>query len=381
MQSKTTILFFARYLGHTGSEILLRKLVNELANDKNLKIVVAGYTDGPIVGEFTDAIEYISFDAYRARRYRFINRQIDRFDKKKSKSFEYDFYALLHKKYPDALWVLNTLGMHSPLGFAKDHHIPLVMWVHEMDFFYYWLDSKAVELIRTVPQKYICVSEAVKRTLQNIKPNGSLFIVYPGMYSSAELNHFEEKFRKNEDNNKASLTIAMAGTLDANKNPLYFLDLARFLKNKNERRFKLMWIGGREDDGMYVYLNKAIESNDLKGWVEFIPHQKDKYLERLGEADLFLHTSYKDSFPLVMLDAAALGIPVLGWNSGGIVEFINNDKIGTVLSERNFEFVLHVITDIAEGRKAFDKEKIRQRSREFEFHDFVRNFKDVLNGF
>lgn len=358
----------------------MRKLVNELAKDENLKIVVAGYTDGPIVREFSNAIEYVSFDAYRAGRYRFLNRQIDRFGKKKSRGLEYDFYALLYKKYPEALWVLNTLGMHSPLGFARDHQIPMVMWVHEMDIFYYWLDSKAVELIRTVPEKYICVSEAVKKTLENLNPDGTLSVVYPGVYSLAELNHFKDKF-KNNDSNKGHLTIAMAGTLDANKNPLYFLDLACFLKNKNNQRFKFIWLGGQEDDGMFAYLKKAIESNELKEGVEFIPHQKDKYLERLSEADLFLLTSYKDSFPLVMLDAAALGIPVLGWNSGGITEFVNNDKIGIVLADRNFELVERVLTDIADGRKTFDKEKIRERSGEFEFHGFVRNFKKMLTGF
>lgn len=377
MVKRKTIIFFSRYLGNSGSEILLKKLLNELVKDNNWKIILVGFSDGPISMELNLGVEYISFMRYQKRKNRFFYRQLRRFAKKKTITIEDNFFSLLHTKFPGATWVLNTLAMSLPLGFASRNQIPLIMWVHEMDFFFYRLNSESVNFIQTVPKKIICVSEAVRNGLVKLNPKGNMKVIYPGMFFLSELKNFQKD--ENQMRTLGSrITIAMAGTLDANKNPLYLFNLAQYLKKKNDLRFKLLWIGGSDKNGMFAYLKEAIQMMDLTNFINFKSHQKDGYYKTLSGADLFLLTSYKDSFPLVMLEAASLGIPIIGWRSGGITEFVTNEEIGRILPNRNLEELYNLLSGFAEGKVKFNRKRILQRSRDFLLNDFVEKFKNEL---
>lgn len=369
-----TIIFFCKYLGYSGSEMLLLTLVNELARDERLKIVVVGYTDGPLLSEFHKRISYISFPEHRRKQSSFLKRQKRRVFKVGREDIESLFLDKLISNYPKAIWILNSLAMVSPIRFIENNGIASLIWIHEMDVFYYNLTGLEIELLRRVPKKYICVSNIVASFVENLDPVGEIKVIYPGKFSR---NGFPQIALPKREAGK--LIIGMSGNIDVNKNPIYLINFAKYLKRKNETRFKLLWIGGEKSNGMFVYMNYVIKQNNLEELIQFTGFQRERYWDYIQQLDLFLLTSYVDSFPLVMLDASAFGIPVVGWDSGGISEFVNSNSIGEILPERSFGTLFKFLDSWAKGERVFDKGAITDRSKEFSKERFVDGFKVAIN--
>lgn len=75
---------------------------------------------------------------------------------------------------------------------------------------------------------------------------------------------------------------------------------------------------GRSDAGTMAALRAAIAAQDLDGVIELIEWVDEAELLRLlGEADVLAHLSTLDSFPLIVLEAMAMGVvPVVGEMAG-----------------------------------------------------------------
>ena len=93
------------------------------------------------------------------------------------------------------------------------------------------------------------------------------------------------------------------------------------------------------DYGQGEKANAWVKSQDITARIEFhgaIPHEK--LLAQLAEMDLLLHPALEESCPLTLLEAMALGVPVVGGvSSGGVPWVLDNGRAGRladVLSAR-----------------------------------------------
>ena len=68
----------------------------------------------------------------------------------------------------------------------------------------------------------------------------------------------------------------------------------------------------------------------------FFEGEKERPFSRLEDADLFLMGSYYEGFPNVLLEAGALGIPVIAFNvPGGIGEIISEEENGLLVDDND----------------------------------------------
>ena len=81
-------------------------------------------------------------------------------------------------------------------------------------------------------------------------------------------------------------------------------------------------------------------------------------VEEMANAEALIVFSNYENFPVVINEALTIGLPVIATNVGGISETINSDN-GILLKAGDEEALLKSITDIAEGKLSFDREKIR----------------------
>lgn len=122
-----------------------------------------------------------------------------------------------------------------------------------------------------------------------------------------------------------SATIVVgAGPADHRKGIDIFCQVAsRVLRDEPEARF--VWIG--DDDKDLARDCKAwLEVLGLSGKVHFLGLVKDPevYASHIAAADIFLMTSREDPFPSVVLDAMAVGVPVVGFkDAGGFSELLD----------------------------------------------------------
>jgi glycosyltransferase involved in cell wall biosynthesis len=84
------------------------------------------------------------------------------------------------------------------------------------------------------------------------------------------------------------------------------------------------------------FLERLIEEYDLKdsiklsGWCN-----PDKILEEMQKSHVFIHPSHFDPFPNVVLEAMAVGLPVIGSNAAGSVLDRLNNKVNGMIFQDN----------------------------------------------
>lgn len=371
MIPKKTIVFFSNFLGFSGSEVLLKELLNALTEVKGVKVVLVGFTDGELLSHIDCRVHYISFTEFYKKHNSFTKRQIRKL-RNNTGSFEDRFLQKINRSFPNALWVLNTIWLCRLLKFIEKNNIHSMVWVHEMPAAFEILTDENIRSLTAVPDKLICVSETVGAAIKSLNPRGRVVTIYPGI--------LEKEVIINRKRKEASdiVTLGMSGRVDSNKNPLVFLELARYIKNRDERKFKLVWIGGSENNGLFKYVSAVVKNEQLNDILEFTGHLERTYTEALGTLDIFFLTSNYDSFPLVMLEASSFGIPIIGWNSGGISEFVNLDSVGRILRNRSVENVYSLITRYYHNRNLFDREAIQKRSCCFSRDIFINLMKNEL---
>jgi glycosyltransferase involved in cell wall biosynthesis len=155
--------------------------------------------------------------------------------------------------------------------------------------------------------------------------------------------------------------VGGCGTLDWRKGPDVFLLVARSIAERRAAQpIHLLWLGGYTGD--LDMMHHDIERLGVADMVTVLDHRSDtrSYFELF---DTFLLTSREDPFPLVCLEAATLGIPIVCFaDAGGMPEFVEDDA-GYVVPYLDIEGAAdrlrHLVTSpatvTAMGRRAAQK--------------------------
>jgi L-malate glycosyltransferase len=141
---------------------------------------------------------------------------------------------------------------------------------------------------------------------------------------------------------------------------------------------KLLLVGdGSERDTLKEYSAE----HGIFGHVEFLGHRND--VERIYPvADVVILTSYSESFPLVLLEAARAGIPIMTTDVGGVDQLIPDESYGWIIpiedSGKLTNNLESAMRKKAQGTLTFMGEKIKKYSkRQFSVEQFANNVYNV----
>jgi len=101
--------------------------------------------------------------------------------------------------------------------------------------------------------------------------------------------------------NAAPLVVAV-GRLQPQKDPRFFAEAARVTAREGIAA-RWRWVGGGDPRSERELSDAGVE---VTGWVE-----RDRALAELAAADVYAHTAAWEGFPITVLEAAALGRPVI----------------------------------------------------------------------
>lgn len=112
------------------------------------------------------------------------------------------------------------------------------------------------------------------------------------------------------------LTLLTVGRLDAEKNPLLIADVFAGLRERDSRWRLIVCGEGPMEDALAARLRKLGVDGDaeLRGYVPFGPQLMDAY----RSSHAFLHVSWTEGFPQVLLEAFAAAVPVVATDVGGV---------------------------------------------------------------
>lgn len=120
----------------------------------------------------------------------------------------------------------------------------------------------------------------------------------------------------------------------------YLLEALSLLKEKgHDFEAQIVGDGPLEDE-----FRRKIEQGSLSGSVSLVPMMPQEKLRILyEECDIFVLPSMEEGFGLVLVEAQLCRKPVIGVNSGGIVDIIEHEKTGLLAEPRDSQSLARAI--------------------------------------
>ena len=136
------------------------------------------------------------------------------------------------------------------------------------------------------------------------------------------------------------MTVAMCGEIRPQKNFPLFLEIARLCPGPG---MSFVWLGGGSPPS-----GPPLPDNlEIAGWLP-----REAVLARLSQAQVFCQTSLWEGLPIALLEAMALGLPVLAWPAVGNRELVVEGETGyTCRTAEEFATRLYALADDP-GRRA-----------------------------
>ena len=248
----------------------------------------------------------------------------------------------------------NTLTLGVLLAAMRPFAAPVISHVHELGF---WIERRtgpaavARQLANT--DEFIAVSASVRDYLINRLDVSSSPMQVIDDFASLERAH-ETRARYTRETARRELglpadafIVVACGTYDWRKGAELLVPICVALRRKLAGKpFRVVWVGAYGPQLIKDQFNHEVATTGLTGVVELAGPQNDP-LRWMRAADCFALSSREDPFPIVMLEGASLGLPVVGFqSSGGVEEFAANGA-GLVVPYLDLEAFASALADLA----------------------------------
>ncbi len=303
-----------------GAEMYFCKLENELQHE-NITLYTAAAT-GDLVGRIKNKDKFLEL----SRKNHFANiLRLRRFVKEKK-------IEVLHAN--SLRLVLYAMVLKCLLRTS----IKLIYTKHNVTILEQKLPKLFARVINSYVDKTITVSEFEQNNLVGLGVDGNRVTT---IYNGVDVNEF--MFSPKEDVQKI-WNVGILARLAEEKNHEFFLRVAHRLRNVPHLQF---FIGG--DGPQFSRIADEIESLGLASQVRMIGHV-DRPETFIRDMDLLLLTSKREVFPMVVIEAMAVGTPMISIDKGGINEAIRHSETGFLISDFIVEeFCEKILTVIGDG--------------------------------
>lgn len=241
-----------------------------------------------------------------------------------------DFQKFIDQSF--AFAYVNTIasGAFSEIfdRYLKPRGVPLLLHVHELSAVIREFESSFVRL-RTRASSFIAVSEMVRHCLVKefgvddgrvFLANAFIRVIAP---KPEDVLHLRESARRILGLAPNDYVVMGCGTVYWRKGPdLFFESALKALASAKNLNLKFVWIGDGDD---LDDLRARCLEHGLESTVHFIGFHANAR-ELLAAGDVFFLASREDPFPLVCMEAAQFGSPIIYFlGATGIAEFVSGD--------------------------------------------------------
>ena len=190
-------------------------------------------------------------------------------------------------------------------------------------------EMRLVAALRYRPfRKVIAISEAIARELRERGVEDERLAI---IRSAVDVSRFQgtgdcERFREEYGVPDHALLIAAAGQLIPRKGHRYLLQAAAEL-GAAHGEFRVLVFG---EGYLHNQLQAQVESLGITDIVTLAGFRED--LDNyVGCFDIFVHPALAEGLGVAALKAAAAGVPVVGFEAGGLVEAVEHDVTGILV--------------------------------------------------
>ena len=176
--------------------------------------------------------------------------------------------------------------------------------------------------------KIVCISKYIKNSMRNQGIDENKLIVIPSGILITEVKPLDcPTFKKSHSIPIDSFIVTTIASLEKNKGYENLIDAARYvINNDNNIHFIALGNGKHETE-----LREKVDNFGLSDHFHLMGFQDD-IISFLQISDLFVLPSREEGLGSSILDAQAMGIPVIATKTGGIPELIEHEVNGILVT-------------------------------------------------
>lgn len=295
-----------------------------------------------------------------------------------------DLARLVDRVQPDVVVSCTNKDHFAAWPACTARRIPSIWWVNDIlsaDFFP-WAARRAFHSqARRGATRIVVVSEFARKALldQHLPPD-----LVTTIHNGIPLERYQPQPRGTLRNILAITDdqplVGIVGRFTPWKGQDLFLRMAEaWCRSSPSGHFVLVGHAFNEDQAYELRLRDFIRSQGLRERVHVIPFQRE-IAGSLSDLDLLLHTSLKpEPFGRVLIEAMAVGVPVLAARAGGVPEIIEHGTNGLLAEPGNLDDYLHQLRTIL-GDAAL-RDRLRSAGRQTVINRFsVGRVHDAFNA-
>ncbi len=168
--------------------------------------------------------------------------------------------------------------------------------------------------------------------LRGIASSSTLFnnLKVSNIPNTIDLNLFKPKAKAKETKAKSTILFQAMNINDKRKGLKYFIEALQIIENEHlefSKSIKLVIFGK----------NGSSQIDDLTFDVDYLGvlNTQQEIINAYHQSDVFVIPSLEDNLPNTIMEAMACGVPVVGFETGGIPEMVNHKKTGFIASQKN----------------------------------------------
>ena len=278
---------------------------------------------------------------------------------------------------PAVIHAHSTLpGGWSALGVGRRTGIPVVLTEHSSPYtMHFTTDFRrrlVSETLRDI-NRVVAVSPALAKQLLEIQPGLEVEVI--GEMVRTDFFVPGDGLVKPETTGKR---FFIAARLAKEKGLPHLIKAVHLLVDKGLNSFELV-IGG--DGPQRQKLEELVKTLGVSSYCRFLGSlNREQVRERMQDCDVFVLSSLRETFGIVVGEAMACGKPVIATRCGG-PEFILNDQTGVLVDMADPHALAVAMEDFITGRVAFDSQTVRESVvNRFSPEAFVKNITAVYES-
>ena len=237
-----------------------------------------------------------------------------------AKIFQKDGIEIVHFRDNRDLDFLGWVNFFSSRKIKLVYHQAMQLGVPKKDIIHTFRFNRIDAWVSTL-------NYMKKQVLSHTKfPEKKLHVIPLGTNIDSTSIHSKEEARKLLNLHSDKFLVGVVGRLDEKKGQLEVIQALSLLKD-SKKNIHVVFIGDKTKNEADAYVQKlqhAIEFNHLQEKTTFLPHQSDMQL-LYSAFDLVIVPSWEETFGTVTIEAMASGVPVIGSNTAGTSEILENE--------------------------------------------------------
>lgn len=280
--------------------------------------------------------------------------------------------AIIKKIKPDIIHCQNLSLGWMPFLINFFDKYPYVIYGRGEDVYAdYWLKKAILRKTIKNADAVITLTEDMKKKTSECY-NRDIFVIPNGI----TLNRYEKKQSLNIDISNDEKVILYVGRLNAIKGVEYLIE-AMDKVNRNYSNARLLLVG---DGNLRRILENRVEKLGLSRCITFVGLVSTQDVSKyLANADIFVLPSLSEGFPNVILEAMAVGLPIITTKIRGLPEIVKEGINGYLVDPKNSDQLADKILDLLNNVEiaAMISENNRNDIKKYEWENIVKELENV----